>query len=273
VRREVRCSVCGVGHLIRLFTTWFPNADATRKSEFAECIRRNLTCAAIDEICVLAEESTDGLPSSDRLHTQIVKGRPHYDDFFRWIAKVVSNEDISIIANTDIWFGNDLGAVERALKGRDCFALARWEPTGLFDRNDSQDCWIFRGQVTGVHGDFPLGVPRCDNRLLYELSSAGYRVRNPAFSIRANHLHARTFQEYSSGARDNFVASPYGYLWPGNLWPLPMVLVHNLVRPEARVAWRFDRRAILASYPLRAARKATKLFTRVLERFGYTTPE
>jgi len=269
MRSQVRGLVFGLGVLIRIFTTWFPDADPTRKSEFAECLRRNLAIRVIDEVCVIAERSTAGLPSHDQLQTRILPNRPLYNDFFEWIASVANDDDISIIANADIWFGNDIGAVPHALKRQECFALARWEPAGLFDRNDSQDCWIFRGKVSGVHGNFPLGVPRCDNRLLHELSLAGYRVRNPSFSIRSNHLHARAFQEYSSTSLDNFVPPPYLYLWPENLWPLPNVLLHNLLRPYARVSWRFDRRHIRGSLPLRALRKAGRLLATSVGRRRY----
>jgi hypothetical protein len=177
---------------------------------------------------------------------------------------VAADDDISIIANTDIWFGNDIEVVKRALKADECFALARWESTGLFDRNDSQDCWIFRGKVRDVYGDFPLGVPRCDNRMVYELERAGYRIRNPSFSVRAHHLHARQFREYGSDNLETFVPPPYGYLWPGNIWSLPKTLIHNIRHPEMRVSWRVDRRRLASSVPIRVARGAYRLIGAVI---------
>ena len=51
---------------------------------------------------------------------------------------------------------------------------------------------IFIGSIKhSLQADFPLGVPRCDNKLLFELQEAGYRILNPAFSIKAFHVHKK----------------------------------------------------------------------------------
>jgi hypothetical protein len=233
-------------------------------------LERNASCAAIEEICVLTEGDTGSLAAFKDIRTKLVRTRPTYDDFFRWISELAADHDISIVANTDIWFGDDIAIVEDALGPEECFALARWEPTGLFDRNDSQDCWIFRGKIRDVRGDFPLGVPRCDNRLVYELDRAGYRVRNPSFSVRANHLHARRFQEYHSENLKHFVAPPYGYLWPSNLWSLPKTLAYNSLHPQMRIQWRFDRRSMAHSIPVRIFRKASRLAKAVISRLPHS---
>jgi hypothetical protein len=114
---------------------------------------------------------------------------------------------------------------------------------------------VFKGPLRDVQADFPVGVPRCDNRFLYELKRAGYEVINPAFSIRAYHLHAGVRGEYQGENLAQFVDPPYAYLWPHNLWSLPRTLWHNLRHPQARIGWRLDRRRIARSLPLRAARK------------------
>lgn len=208
---------------------------------------------------MLIEGSTDHLPLVDRITTRAITQRPTYDDFFEWIAELATDDDVSIVANTDVWFGNDVSVATGALSGDECFALARWETTGLLDRNDSQDCWIFRGRVQSVKGDFPLGVPRCDNRLMHELQAAGYTVRNPSFSVRAHHVHAQQREEYSTDNLEQFVAPPYGYLWPHNLWSLRKTTWHNLRNPANMISWRFDRRRALQWLPVRAARKLWRM--------------
>ena len=238
--------------MIRLFTTFYREPRRERLAEYIECLNKNLACAAIDEVCVLVEASEDILPASGKLITRRLAHRPLYDDFFTWIAERAGPDDVSVISNSDIWFDGSVGVASKALGTRDCFALARWDKGRLFDRNDSQDCWLFRGRITGVRGDFPIGVPRCDNRFLYELQTAGYDVSNPALSIRARHVHSGERDEYAHEGLAYAVAEPYGYLWPHNLWSLPRTLWHNVLRPAERIGWRFDRRKIESALPFRA---------------------
>jgi hypothetical protein len=245
--------------MVRLFTTFYREPRRERLAEYVECLNHNLACRAIDEVCVLVEGPEDILPASGKLHTRQAPQRPVYDDFFRWIDEAAGEDDISVIANADIWFDGSLAVASRALRVRDCFAMARWEGSRLFDRNDSQDCWIFRGRVNGARGDFPIGVPRCDNRLLYELQTAGYRVSNPAFSIRARHLHSGERGEYTHEGLVNFVAEPYRYLWPHNLWSLPRTLLHNALHPAEQIGWRLDRRRVERMLPFRAIGRIRRL--------------
>lgn len=238
--------------MVRLFTTSYRELRQERAAEYAECLNRNLAESAIDRVLVLAEGADETLRASGRIQTRRIPLRPTYDDFIRWINEVAAPEDVSIIANADIWFDTSLAVAGRALGRREAFALARWDGTRLFDRNDSQDCWIFRGAVNGVAGDFPTGVPRCDNRFLYELQAAGYRVRNPAFSIRAHHVHSGERSEYAHEVLPNSVPGPYRYLWPHNLWSLPGTLWHNTRHGGERIGWRLDRRRLESTLPFRA---------------------
>lgn len=248
--------------MIRLFTTFYREPRRERLAEYIECLNRNLACAAIGEACVLVEGLEDILPASGKLKTKRLPDRPLYDDFFRWIGERAASDDVSIIANSDIWFDGSVAAASRTIGPRNCFALARWDKGHLFDRNDSQDCWLFRGPVTGVRGDFQVGVPRCDNRFLYELQSAGYNVTNPSFSIRANHLHAGERGEYAADGLTNAVSGPYRYLWPHNLWSAPRTAWHNATHPRERLGWRLDRRKLRSTLPFRAAGKLISLAIR-----------
>lgn len=241
--------------MVRLFTTFYAEPRATRAREYACCLERNLSCPSFDEICVLVESGQESLPSSDKLRTRRVARRPSYDDFFEWIGEIAAGDDTSVIANADIWFDPAIAVAAGALVERECFALARWENDRLFDRNDSQDAWIVRGTIDDVNGDFPIGVPRCDNRLLYELEIAGYTVRNPAFSIRANHVHSGQRSEYAVQPSAGWVPGPYRYLWPHNLWPLHKTVLHNATMPSQRIGWKVDWRRVGRTLPARAAKR------------------
>lgn len=246
---------------VRLFTTFYREPRRARLAEYIECLNRNLASDAIDRVCVLVEASENILPASGKLEARRIAVRPLYDDFFRWINEVAKPDDISVVANADIWFDHTLAAAARAIGTRECFALARWDGDKLFDRNDSQDSWIFRGRVEGLRGDFPIGVPRCDNRMLYELEAAGYRVRNPAFSVRARHIHAGARGEYANESLPSSVAEPYRYLWPENLWPLSRTLSLNVFHPSEKVGWRPDRRIVARTLPFRIIAKMIRLGT------------
>jgi len=146
-------------------------------------------------------------------------------------------------------------------------ALARWEIapenlTHLLDRNDSQDAWIFKGRIRSVVSDYLMGVPRCDNRLLHELRRAGYEVINPAFSVRAHHLHHGERGEYPGEIQGLHVDPPYAYLWPHNLLSLPATLWHRFCHPESKLGWRIDWRKLQRSLPWRAVKRLRKLGAR-----------
>jgi hypothetical protein len=254
--------------MTRLFTTLFPETNPARLAEYTECLRRNLSCDEIDEICLLVAGERITLPDSPKVRARRIDRRPNYSDYFAWITEIAGPEDISIIANSDIFFNGQLGVFKVwELPQKTALALSRWDiaPDGtavLFDRNDSQDVWICRGPLHGVNGDFPIGVPRCDNRILFELQEAGYQVANPAFSIRSYHLHAGTRAEYTGTALPHFVAPPYRYLWPHNLWPLPRTLWHNIFHPRCRVGWELDRRRLARTAPARGLSKIERTLRR-----------
>jgi len=252
--------------MIRLFTTIFPVESDLRRTEYESCLEFNLACPFIDEICLLKEGSVSMLPSSDKIQVRQVRARPTFQDYFEWASELAHDTDISIIANSDIFFDRQLELFNYwNLPCNSVIALARWDVHSdgncrLYDRNDSQDAWVFKGPLRNVQADFPVGVPRCDNRFLYELKRAGYEVINPAFSVRAYHLHDGQRSEYKTEQLDHFVDPPYAYLWPHNLWSLPRTLWHNFRHPDVKVGWRLDRRKISSSLPFRAVRKVLRCF-------------
>ena len=251
---------------VRLFTSAYAESNPVRRQELAACLQNNLALKTIDQICLLVEAGADAPGGSDKLLCRTVNRRPRYQDFFLWANELCGSQaDISIIANSDIFFDKTLEDLARLLTPLSCAALSRWDlqPDGkavLFDRNDSQDAWVFSGSIRSVSGDFYVGVPRCDNRILYELRQAGYQVINPAFSVRAMHLHSGIRTEYPAEITGLFVPPPYEYLFPHNLVSLPLYLAGRLTGRYSSFRWRLDPRLILRwSVPRVLRRVASRL--------------
>lgn len=249
---------------IRLFTSFYRERDEERAREIDFALRKNLDNESIDEVCLVVEGDADATAyHSRKLKTLRATSRPSFDDFFEWMKREANDQDISILANSDIYFDSQLLLFRSWAPEPDtALCLARWETRSsvpaLNDRNDSQDVWIFSGPIRKVDANFPVGVPRCDNRIAFELERAGYRLLNPSFAIRAYHSHAAERSEYPDSG-NNFVDGPYRYVWPHNLWSLPQTLLHNATHAESSVAWRPDRRKISRALKLHWFEKLLRL--------------
>ncbi|QDV69529.1 hypothetical protein Poly24_32450 [Rosistilla carotiformis] len=253
--------------MIRLFTSYYPEVNRRRREEINECLRRNLAEDVIGEVCLFLE-NTDSPQQHNKLRTRTIHSRPLYKDFFVWARELCGGDSNTVvICNSDIYFDSSLAALGRQLLPGQCVALSRWNvraggSPALFDRNDAQDSWIFRGPPRDIVDDFPIGVPRCDNRMMYELRRAGYRVINPAFSVRSYHLHAGQREEYDQTNLSAFVDPPYQYIWPHNLCSLNRTLLYNLLHPSERIGWRMDWRWLRGTLPVRCLQNFASALTR-----------
>jgi len=198
--------------MINLFTSIYTDKSPIRQKELIFCLNKNINNAHINKIYLFVDGFVE-LPESDKLVT-IEFQRPTYRDFFNLIDRTVTaREDISIVANTDIYFNHTLSQL--SLYERQCIALSRWDDklSGLKLHNErfSQDVWIFKGKMRNVNFcDFYLGIPGCDNRIAYELHSAGYALYNPATRIQAIHYHRSDLHNYDG--RTLKIQRPYLFI-------------------------------------------------------------
>jgi hypothetical protein len=257
-------SRCGL-RMIRLFTSHYPEKCATRLGDLQACMKCNIGNSALDFVCLLLEGVETPYPTEHRLQVRAIFSRPTYQDFFDWANELcTSPDDVTLIANSDVFFDKSILALAETLKSNQCVALSRWDlqpnaPAQLFDRSDSQDVWVFKGPIRPVFGDFLVGVPRCDNRILHELRKVGYEVINPAFSVRAYHLHFGERAEYPKIIDGPHVAPPYEYLWPHNLMSLLPTLWYRLRHPESKLGWRIDWRRLQRTLPWRSINRLKRL--------------
>ena len=204
-----------------LFQQFFLASEPERAAEIQFCLQQNCSNPHIDKIFLLNERiythDTELMVTQhegDHKIVQIELGtRLTYADVFRFIADNNTPAYI-LLANADIFFDESLSNLTRTdiHARRKMFALVRHEfrrahhfpaSGGVFPRVDSQDAWIlhtnfcrFSPEVIALF-DFPLGIPGCDNKLLYILKlMLRFEIYNTPLLIRAQHHHASSARDY-----------------------------------------------------------------------------
>lgn len=212
-----------------LFLSHYSEPDAARQAELCSALARNLENPLIDAVWLLDEKGSVcvDVAEAPKIRQIPCLKRPGFDQFFEAIALHSGENDINILANSDIFFDESL-SVAAGIGADDCYALSRWDTDDvepiLFNTPDSQDAWIFRGPprraLIEASRSFAPGVGGCDNRLAYEFEKAGYRVSNPSKSIRALHLHKSGVRRWSKDHAD-LVPRPYLLVTPAALGEQP----------------------------------------------------
>lgn len=194
-----------------LYTSYYKDKSAVRQAEIEHCLEMNLNNPSIDKIVLICEDEPRNHP---KIHPLFEGARPTYKRFFDLIRVYASPVDISIVANSDIYFDESLRDIR--INGKTCIALSRYDmPSGkLHNCSGSQDTWIFQGKVMPIkYSDFHLGIPGCDNRIAWELHRAGYKLINPASWLKSYHYHPSDLHNYHDDLGVNkphlYIAKPY----------------------------------------------------------------
>ena len=253
---------------IHLYTTFYNEKNEHRRSELIEALTRNCQLNNITSVTIFNEGSSLKKISPSKIFEIPVDRRPNYSDFTEFINSKPKNNDIHIIANTDIYFDENIGVLLFIELKNTCFALGRWDTTEslkpeLYNHNDSQDVWVFRGSINSeLNSNYPLGVPRCDNRFMFDLEEVGYKVLNPAFSIKAFHLHeGQVHVVYKDGDNTYNIQPPYRYKYPHNLYNLFHTFMFNLKSPYKLGSYRYDLKKVNGWMPIRIYRGFFRLLT------------
>lgn len=183
---------------INLFVQVYQSDNEARQKELDHCLRINKSL------------NVNGVPYFNVIE---IKERLTFSEMFDLIKSYKDN--INIIANSDIFFDETI-LLSRFMGENECYALSRWDylPNkfcNLFNRRDSQDVWIFNGEVNCNGGNYNLGVPGCDNKIAFELKNSGCNVLNPSKSIHAIHLHNTQFRTYTQEMR---LMEPFHFIHP-----------------------------------------------------------
>lgn len=205
---------------MNLFINLYRDKNPVRQKELEKCLSLNLLNKKIQTIYCIIERDFDAFDLIGNEKVALIKmnERPTYKDYFNLINVYASENTVSAIANSDIYFdAAGVQLIEDYLQHNECYALSRWDvlPNGStrhYIRPDSQDVWGFRGKIKPVQGaDFRQSLAGCDNAIAYYLERAGYEIKNPSKTIKTYHIHNSNIRNYTAKDR---VPPPYKLIHP-----------------------------------------------------------
>jgi hypothetical protein len=183
-----------------LLTQYFVSKDSVRDSALIDVLSKNLQDNRISEIALINDVEYDFsvLNGSSKIKQYISGRRLTFQDAFRVANSYYAGRNV-IIANSDIVFDETLSRIGGCNLSNSVIALTKWSlavdrSISLNLRLDSQDAWIFKAPIKPSvveKSDFPMGAPKCDNRLARLFYEASYRVLNPALTSRAIEVDPR----------------------------------------------------------------------------------
>ena len=214
---------------ILLVQQFYLDPNANRHAENKRCLLNNVQNNFIDKIILLNERlySADELGvTSNKIQQIIIKSRLSFKNVFEW-TQLNNIDGYIVLANTDIFFDNTIDNIRKSNlhKEKKVFSLLRYEYTNndlnkckLFGpRPDSQDSWIWHtnNKLTNKQLnilDIQLGVPGCDNKIIYILNILGFLCYNEPELIRSYHFHSSQIRSYNKDTKK--VPEPYYSIFP-----------------------------------------------------------
>ena len=243
----------GASPNIYLFQQFFIPSSSERRQEIRFCLDQNRQNTCIKKIFLLNERVYSDEECGGAAHDKIVQvanqsgKRLSYADVFRFVAAESASAEIDddgyiVISNADIFFDESINNVclSDLSTTRKMFALVRHEfqnkhlyrdTDGIFPRFDSQDVWIFHTRLCRELGggggnaattpldllplfDFPLGIPGCDNKMLYLMKLLQIQIYNTPRFIRTFHCHKAFDREYHRRPIQPPIPPPYSFSVP-----------------------------------------------------------
>ena len=188
---------------INVFANYYEDKNTKRRGELETCMQNNINNPHINFIPITSQI------------------RITFNDFFNICNNYSDKDDISIVANLDIYFDETI-ALARSMMPGTFWSLGRWDykKSGAIihsNRPDSQDAWVIKGHFKKINANFTMGKCGCDNRLAYEAKKAGYVVVNPSKSVKAIHMHISNIRNYKRRKKQDVVPGPYHTITPTEL--------------------------------------------------------
>jgi hypothetical protein len=191
---------------MNLFFEFFNSKSVARQEEFDFCIKSNINSNLFNNIYAIT--NSKNIPSylmdaQIKNKLQIIytdSNRLQYQEVFELSNKLTKDNEINLICNTDIWFDETINLLKDKMSPEIAIGLSRWYTpddyymiTGFHMDGkaapESNDTWGWLGKCKVTNGTFPIGYYACDVRIMKCFEEAGYRVYNPAKSIKTWHKH------------------------------------------------------------------------------------
>lgn len=218
-----------------LFTNYYLDRQPNRQYELEYCLVQNLKCSEIDRLFIVMNPKHQMhfvqmllRNNIEHLNKKVkvihYEKRPSYRTWFTLTNKYSSDNTLSCIANTDIFFDSENVSLIKNFDftGNKCLALSRWDihsddktNAKHYERSDSQDCWIVKSGFKDIkEAYFTLGIAGCDNRIAYLLNENGYNVINPSKTIKSYHYHSSNVRNYINHSNVERLEPPYLQIKP-----------------------------------------------------------
>jgi hypothetical protein len=211
--------------VINLFFPYYQCGDSNRQQEIDLCLEKNITNNGIDRIYLVVDDNSH-CPFDDlKLQVINIDSRMTYKMWYE-LTKRHCKSGISLLCNSDIYFDETIDILNKVIDDNNKFlALSRWELIDGFTSKHpnphwSQDTWAMRVEDNlskeFIHLlDFPMGVPRCDNKIAYLFATRGWRIYNPIESLRSIHVHESQMRTYDKKLDDRILGG-VAYVHPGD---------------------------------------------------------
>lgn len=206
-----------------LFVNYYVDKNPARQAELNHCIMQNLisfdqvvVICTVDEFKALKKHSGN----NKKIIEVIDESRPTFSDYFDLMVCFNNNNNLNVIANLDIEILHaDLVKAEKYFTtGSECLALCKWDGETFYNHVDSQDVWMFQGEIKPIEKvPYTLGIPGSDNNIAHRLHEAGYNVLSPSLTIKTYHHHLvaeRNYIDEKGIVKGPSVLPPYKLLTP-----------------------------------------------------------
>lgn len=270
---------------ISLFVPYFRPAEDARRRELEVCLEKNRENARIDHIYLMIDDDAEVDVADHRVTVLRMNRRPTYKDWADLTEQHCPN-DVSVLANADIYFDSTVSKLKELFTADPSgfVALSRYEliggETSLHPNPHwSQDVWAYyparaSNRDRDQRLNFPLGVPRCDNKVAYVFSVYGHAVYNPCREVRSIHVHETGLRNYDKKGDMRIVGgmamvhASVSLLEPAPLdieiWPVKAANFGAVKLNKSLEKWSVERGMTMP--PVRAPEKATaKPLAAVLE--------
>ena len=226
---DINKSIIEFGN-INLFQQFYINNIDERQNEIRKTLLYNCNNKFIDNIYLLNERIyTDeelGV-KSDKIKQIVINKRMRYSDIITFVNDNIIDGYI-VIANSDIFFDKSINNIQKCqiIKDKKVYCLNRFNfnsqklsnlELDLLGRPDCQDVWIYHSKFNNILFnkdifDIELGIPGCDNKIIYLFKLFGFNCYNEPEIIKSYHFHKIMTRNYDENTkRPNY---PYYAIFP-----------------------------------------------------------